>query len=135
MRNKALDEIAALNLLATCAERSPGSRPVPLAKPSAWKVPILGLLLKTDAVRFVDATGVDGEAVQFADIASASIVEDAGRRYTINLAFKGEVASPAKLVLEDNLFFMLLFSALLNAEVACEFGFTDKRLRELGVHK
>jgi hypothetical protein len=110
--------------------RNPGSRPIPVLDGSKWKTACAAVLLQGDAIVFLSKDAVTGDRLSHQEIAVAEILEDIDR-YVITLKLK-DAASQASLTVQEVQWFMMIFAALGNAQVPCNFEFTQERLRALG---
>jgi hypothetical protein len=129
---RSFEEIKRVRWLIGVAEQCPGFRPVLVEEGSTWKAPVAGALLGSGSLVLLERGALRGEALPLSDIVLAKLIEDSHERYTVELRPRGQGATVATLVFGDDLYFLLLFAALTNATVQCEFGFTRQRLMELG---
>lgn len=120
-----------LKWLLDVGRRNRGSRPIPVQPGSRWREPCAAVLLQTDAIVFLPRDSVAGDRVAYQEIATADILEDVNR-YVITLKLRDTEAPRASLTVYEVQWFMMIFAALGNAKVSCNFEFSERRLRVLG---
>jgi hypothetical protein len=120
--------------LAALSEGTPGSRPVPIQRGSSWKGPIAALLLFDDGIAVLNSNG-NREVIPYGGISLATLTEDTGNRYVIQLQFSDLDPKTGTLLVKGNVFFMIIYLAFSQKGVRCTFGFTDRRLAAMGAAK
>jgi hypothetical protein len=102
----------------------PDLQPLPLAARSSLAAVMVG----PDGLVLVDDQFRPGEAIPFDEIEHASVTEDVGNRYEVELSLAREGDDPT-LHFDSRVMFAMLFAALRSHDVACRFGFTPRRQR------
>ena len=107
---------------------------MPVQTGSSWKRPVAAVLLFDDGITVLDSNG-NRDLIRYASISSATLTEDTGDRYSIQLLFSDLDPKIGTLLVKGKVFFMIVFLALSQKNVPCSFSFTDRRLAAMGAAK